>query len=518
MYQHLAPSFAGAPPSVARVTSPLAALVLLVTLTGCASIVRQGGFPEVQELASQRGISETLEWHDDEASGQAKREAVERLLAEDLSAGSAVQLALLNSPALQATYEELGLAQADVVQAGLVKNPTLTAAALFGGVSPTYDFDIVQNFLDALFIPARSRISEAQFERARLQVAGEVFKLTTKVRAAFYTLQGAEQLVDVLKVVLESAEASGEFARNLHAAGNLSDLELETERALVEDVRAELMRARAAVVKPREELRELLGLSGSSGRFEIARGLPGVPHHEPPLNSLLALASESNLELAAANKERVVLTESLGTARTWRYFGGIEVGAETHREQGEKNWVSGPSLSVELPIFDQRQADIFRLESELRQSERRAESAAVSVAADVRRAYGALESARTLSEHYRGALLPVRRRVVELSQEHYNFMLLGAFELLRAKREEITGYSDYVQAVGDYWIARAELEEAVGKRIPLEGSLEPTPLPLAGERPMSSTHAQHGSGASASKQRTTSTTSSPAAGRHHGEH
>jgi outer membrane protein, heavy metal efflux system len=514
-----APTFRGAVSFQQRAVGAASLLLLVASFVGCAGIVRQGGFSDVQELASKRGVSEALEWHDDEAARAATRDAIRGLLARELTADAAVQLALLNNPSLQATYEELGVAQADVVQAGLLKNPTLTGAALFGGVSPTYDLDLVQNFLDALLIPARTRITEAQFDQVRLRVAGEVFELTTEVRAAFYTLQGAEQLVDVLEIVLDSTEASGELAQDLHAAGNLSDLELATERALVEDVRAELMRARAETVEPREGLRELLGLSRSDVRWSASRGMPGVPRDDPPLQSLLALAEESSLQLAAAKKEQVLLSETLETARSWRYLGGVELGAETHREQGENNWVSGPSLALELPIFDQRQAELARLESQLRQSERRAESVALSVAADVRRAHGALDSARTLSEHYRNALLPIRKRVVALSQEHYNYMLLGAFDLLRAKREEISGYSDYVQAVRDYWIARAQLEQAVGTRVPLEGPLEPSAIALSESSPRSRNHAQHGgSAASDEKGTTTSTTSSPAAGRHHGEH
>jgi len=256
-------------------------------------------------------------------------------------------------------------------------------------------------------------------------------------------------------------------------------LQSATERALVEDVRADLMRARAATVEPREDLRELLGLSSSDSRWQATRGLRGIPHRDPPLSSLLGRAAEINLEIAAANQQRLVLSEALATARTWRYFGGVELGAETHREQGESNWIAGPSISLELPLFDQQQAEIFRLESQLRQSERRAESVALSVAANVRRAYGALDSARTLAEQYRNAILPIRKRVVALSQEQYGSMHLGGFDLLRAKREEITGYSDYVRAVRDYWIARARLERAVGARIPLEGPLESTTVALS---------------------------------------
>ena len=463
----------------ARAIGPGSLVWLVVALAGCAHIVRRDGFSEVQSLASQRGVSQSLEWQEDEAGRAAQREAVQSLLARDLTPETAVQVALLNNPSLQATYEELGIAQADVVQAGLLKNPTVTAAALFGGVSPSYDFDLVKSFLDALLIPARTRITEAQFGQVRFRAAASVFELTAEVLAAFYTLQGAEQLVDVLRVVLDSTAAASELAQALHAAGNLSDLQLATERALVEDVRADLMRARAETVEPREDLRELLGLSSSDSRWQAAHGLPGVPDRDPPLSSLLGRAADTNLEIAAANQQQLVLSEALATARAWRYFGGVEVGAETHREQGESNWIAGPSISLELPLFDQQQAEIFRLESQLRQSERRAESVALSVAANVRRAYGALDSARTLAEQYKNAILPIRKRVVALSQEQYGSMHLGGFDLLRAKREEITGYSDYVRAVRDYWIARARLERAVGARIPLEGPLESTTVALS---------------------------------------
>ena len=48
---------------------------------------------------------------------------VETLLRRHLTADSAVQIALLNNRNLQATYEEIGIAQADLVEAGLLRNP-----------------------------------------------------------------------------------------------------------------------------------------------------------------------------------------------------------------------------------------------------------------------------------------------------------------------------------------------------------------------------------------------------------
>jgi len=492
-------------------------LALLLALSGCAQVVSQGGFPEVKGLLSERGVADGVDWQDQRKANVEADSAVHDLLSRELTVNGAVQVALLKNPSFQASYEELGVAQADLVQAGLLKNPTFTGAMLFGGVSPTYDFDVAQNFLDALLIPARKRITGAQFEQARLRVAGEVFALAQKVRATFYRLQGAEQLVSILEVVLAAEEASREFATDLHAAGNLSDLQLANEQAVFEDVKAGLLRAKAETVEPREELRELLGLANAGLGWTTAASLPGLPDKDPELERALALARDRRLELAAAAKEETVLSETLETARFWRYLGGVEIGADTHREQGEKNWVSGPSLSLDLPIFDQRQAELFRLESQLRQSERRTQALKDQVAAEVRRAYGKLASSRELAEHYRRFLLPARRRVVAQSQEFYNFMLLGGFDLLTAKRTEIEGYSDYVGAVQAYWISRSELERAVGARLPGEG----TPSPVMDEitSPQEQTMGAHGGHEVRTPNVPASNNTSPASGhQHHGGH
>jgi cobalt-zinc-cadmium efflux system outer membrane protein len=63
-------------------------------------------------------------------------------------------VAMLNNRDLQAIYSDLGLAQADLVQAGLFRNPILDAAVLFplSGVRPDLQLTVVISFLDALYV------------------------------------------------------------------------------------------------------------------------------------------------------------------------------------------------------------------------------------------------------------------------------------------------------------------------------------------------------------------------------
>ena len=479
------------------VKQALAALVALA-LSGCAAVVTRESFDGVQSLVRARGETQELSWD----RGPSADPPVERPThvgpRQELGVEQAVQLALVRNPSLQAEYEELGYAQADLVQAGLLKNPTLAfsgLAAVGAAASPAYDLDFTKNLLDLLLRPARQRIAGAQLEATELRVAGEVVSLAAQVRTAYYTIQGAEQLVALLREIVLGSEASAELAARLEEAGNVSALRLAEERALLEQARADLMRAEAETIEPRENLTRLMGLSDEEAtQWTIAPALPGLPQSDPPVASAIASARENRLELAAARKEQVALREALESARFWRYLGDLDVGAAAHKEQAERYWVVGPVLSLQLPIFDQKQAELAQLESRLRQSEARTSSLELDVASAVRVAHERLRASRRLADQYRERLIPLRRQAVVLSQQFYNFMLQGAFELIAAKQAEITSYRDYVAAVRDYWIAWANLERAVGTRL-----LGDSPPPDAAAAPLPSAnsagapdHSAHG--------------------------
>jgi outer membrane protein, heavy metal efflux system len=443
-----------------------------LALAGCAAaIAPQSEWPKVESLVRARGETPRLV---ESSTGEAERTGASAILPEHpIDIAEAVQLALTRNPSLQAQYAELGIAQADLVQAGLLRNPTFGftgLAAAGAAASPMFDLDLAQNLLDLLLRPSRQRIAGAQLEEATLRTAGEIVALAAETRAAFYTLQGALQIAEVIRQSAHAAEASAELAARLQEAGNVSALQAANERALSEQAAADLIRTEGEAIEPRERLARLMALTDEeSAGWTVPPSVAELPGSDPPLAEALARAHEQRLELAAARKQQAALADALETARAWRYLGSVEAGAMAHKEQTDKYWVVGPSVSLELPIFDQKQAEIARLESRLRQSEARSAALSLDVSSQVRSAHQRLRNARRLAEQLRGKLIPLREQAVALSQQFYNFMLVGSFELLATRQAEIAAYRDYVGAVRDYWIARAELERAVGARLPETG-------------------------------------------------
>ena len=200
---------------------------------------------------------------------------------DTLSTDGAIQVALLNSRELQALYAELGVAQADLVQAGLLSNPVFDGAVLFplAGGPATLELSAALAFLDIFYLPLRKRVAAARFEEAKLQVTGAVLDFAATVQAAFYRHQADEQMLELLQTIVQALAASLEVAQRLHAAGNITDLDLVRERAAAEAAKVQLRAAEAAVRQSREHLNTVMGLWGERPRGTSTGGSPTSRHN-----------------------------------------------------------------------------------------------------------------------------------------------------------------------------------------------------------------------------------------------
>src|SRR5688500_3792806 len=91
----------------------------LAALSGCASMKPGMGFVDVQIAVSERSGAR-VHWNTGSQPDATVDAAIQSMLERELTADEAVQVGLLNNHDLQALYEELNIAQADLVQAGLL--------------------------------------------------------------------------------------------------------------------------------------------------------------------------------------------------------------------------------------------------------------------------------------------------------------------------------------------------------------------------------------------------------------
>ncbi|GMU05497.1 TolC family protein [Corallococcus caeni] len=466
-------------------------LLSVLLLGGCASVQKERGHLEVAALVEERTGLKTR-WNQGTPEDAQVQQHLDALLAGDLTSDHAVEVALLNNPALQGTYEELGVSQADMVQAGLLTNPSFDGSIGFpltsdGGME--HEFSIVQSFVDLFTLPLRKRVANEQFLADTLRVAHEALVTTAEVRQTFTEVQARQQLVALRREVLQAADAAADLSGRLRAAGNVTALALATEQAALEQARLELAQDELALFEAREHLNRLMGLFGPRVQWTLAQKLPEVPAAEASLEHLETLAIRQRLDIDAARKQVSLLWNALELARSTRFFGRVDVGVHTHRDANGPRLL-GPTLSLELPIFDQRQALIAKLEAQHRQGEDRLTELSVNARSEVRATRARLVTLRNMAERYQKVVLPLRTTILEESQRQYNAMQIGLPALLIARRDQVEAWRAYLETVRDYWMARADLERLVGGRLPVSTAPAPTPAPAPSPSP-EPTHEHH---------------------------
>ncbi len=441
--------------------------ILVVLLSSCAQLPKDAGFADVRKAVGER-MDYRLYWNQGTEADAEVEKIVSRLVENELTPESVVQIALLNNPRLQATYEELGVTQADVVEAGLLQNPVIFGRVRFPDRSSrmtNLEFGITQNFLNLLMLPARKKMVAIQFERTKLRVSFEVIALAAEAQQSYFEVLAAKQVNKTHQQMVETAQNSYEMARRLQAAGNIGALELAVEQGQFEQVRIATAESETALLIAREKLNRLLGLWGGQTSWIVPDQLPDLPPAEHHLAELEAFAIANRLDIAASRKEMEALAQGLGITIDWRYFGSADIGLSAERDT-DGQWVVGPELALELPIFNQHQTDIGRLEAQLRQSRNRLKSLAIEARSEIRSLRNQLLMSRNVVQHYHGVILPLREHIVNLTLQKYNYMLVGAFDLLTARQRQFDDYRKYIEALRDYWIIRTELTRAAGGRLP----------------------------------------------------
>lgn len=442
------------------------AVTLLATVAACATVDPTQDTIEINRLLVERGAP-ALGW---EAVATVDEPAiVQDWLSQPMTADLAVRMAMLRSPQLQEHYAELGLARSDVLEAIQIANPRLGASrlSLADGVGEQLTYGLSAPLVDLLVLPSRVRLARLENQRARYQIASAVLDVSLDVEAAWYGYVGATQVAEMRAAVAEALDVSADLSQRYFDAGNITELQLNRELAAASSARIDAASAKVEARMARLELNTLIGLRGSETEWNAGVVLPLPVANEDDPAELRRMAKTSSLNLLAARQEVEINASAAGVTRNFRLLGDTAIGYE-REEEIDGSIIRGPTLDLELPIFNQGQARVARADAQLRLA--RARLARIELLSgngiDL-----AAERVRVLSDIvriHRDSLVPQREIVTVRSQEEQNFMLIGVFDVIQAKTQEYDAYQSYLESVRDYWLARIDLMRLVGARLPSE--------------------------------------------------
>lgn len=450
-------------PSRARLVAAL--LCGCAAAAGCVSFSRDGGFDAVSAAARTQGLEVRWPRSADERAKNAAR--VAELMTHPLQPGDAVQVALLNNHALQASFQELGVSEADLVQAGRLPNPRFTLRRSSAGGLYDIEETLTVNILSLLTAPYLHAIEGRRFEQVQNAVILEVVRLADRTRTAYYTALAARDSLRYASQVADAAQAGAELAQRMLRAGNWNQLDQARQQSFYLQALQQLAHARLADEAAQTELRRLLGITGAGTTsprtaVELAERLPDLPHalDEVPEIDESALQQRFDLKMMRAQVDE--LARRLKLTRATRFIDVLDVGPTRVRNGPRADPVeNGFELSLELPIFDTGDARSRRAEALHAEAVERFAQAAVDARAQVASAMAQYRAAFEMAVRERDDIMPMRKSIADQDLLRYNASLVSVFDLLADARDRIASVNDYIERARDFWIAKSHLDTAL---------------------------------------------------------
>ena len=432
-----------------------------LSLAGCATFSKDGGFSDVADTAQAR-LGKEVRWlrtPEERAEAQAQ---VAALMQRPLSVDDAVQIALLNNPGLQAAFQELGISEAELVQSGRLPNPRLTLRhASAGGV---YDIEETASVsvLSLLTAPYAHAIEKRRFAAAQDAAAAEVVQLAARARATYFDALAARESARYLATVKDAAETGAELARRMRAAGNWSRIDEARERSFYLGAALAWERARAAETVGRENLAAALGLAADAAELRLADRLPDLPQSIEELPGVERMALENRIDLKMMRARIDALAKDLKLTKATRFVNVLDAGAVRIRQgPASQPYESGYEISLEVPLFDGGGARARKAEARYAQAVERFAAAAIEARAEVRKAYARYRAAHEIAIREREEALPLRKVISEEDLLRYDAAQISVFDLLADARSEIRAVDDTIQSERDFWTAKSALDTAL---------------------------------------------------------
>lgn len=377
--------------------------------------------------------------------------------------------ALRSNPELQVFEQSVLAAKGAVRTARTIQNPELTVGP---GVRHVREAGSSGNLFHAevalsqLFrFPGKRAleiaIAEGNVELTEIAREAFRFQVTTKVRRSFYDFLAAQRIAQARREQVESAKNFVESARKRAEAGYASEFETIKSQADLITARKALGQAETRMSIARVTLNALMGRNPNAP-LNISGELGNVQPRGTRVD-FLALAMARNPGIRTNMRQAEIAGLNLRSTRFGRRP-DFAIGPSLEYLDNEQTY--GLSVTLALPLWDQKKGAIQTATAEQRKALAELEKTRLEVATEVTKASTTLERAAQQLTLYSPAFLDRMKAVMAQAEQGYAQNTTTLLIYLDAKRTYFDTLADYYETLGNVAENRAEVESAIG--VPLD--------------------------------------------------
>jgi cobalt-zinc-cadmium efflux system outer membrane protein len=308
----------------------------------------------------------------------------------------------------------------------------------------------------------RKRIAVADQELAAAEAVlmRDQRMLAFQVESAFAAAVRARELLAVTETDAALAGEALEFSRRRLERGVATQIEVNLAQASAGRAVRSLHQAQAAYASARSRLAAIAGASPQAPPEPV--GELTLPDGESlQLDALLERALENRSDLRAAEWQEQAAEAAIRLALAERRP-NLVIGGFLQREEATDDIV-GATVGVSLPLYNRNQGRIAESRATRERLGHQREALRLAIEQEVVVALSNLEAARSAAEQLRDQVLGTLDENVELLQRSFAAGRIGATEVMTLRREFVAGRREYIEALADAWLARIDLDLAIGR-------------------------------------------------------
>jgi cobalt-zinc-cadmium efflux system outer membrane protein len=292
--------------------------------------------------------------------------AIEDTQVTTLSLQQAISLALKNNPGLQATFKDLGIAQADLVQAGLFTNPELSALFRFphrqqDDMNIEVDAPLI-NLADMWRVPLAKQVAEDELEAITKGVLEHILTIYADTKIAYYKCLFAQLSYDLVIETVNTTQKMLDWIKYRYEFGYETELDIKRAQIKLKNWQSASFAYHAELHNAFTHLTTLIGSEISPNPFTLTDNLETEKHDIKPLCTFeqTALYNRPEIQMQEMKVKKAYHNISLQRALALK---DVRVGV-SYKLDFEKQQGTGPSLNMQIPFFDWNQAQIQRAKVE----------------------------------------------------------------------------------------------------------------------------------------------------------
>ena len=433
-------------------------IALATVISGCTQVTTE---QEWTQLNSYTNLETGLVWLQTKNDKEIVNRIIKQELQKPLDIEAAIRIALLNNRELQSTFENIGVSKSDLVQAGLFSNPNLSALFRFptSGGKTNIEADGFLSISDLWLLPLRKRVAEANLEKTLFHVANKVLKTKRNARKAFIDLHFTQKIYqEILKHQKIFHDLSKEAKRRRNF-GYMEDIDVNMAEVAAHEADVLVNEYRMKMKIAESNLLKLLSLQSKHIKFSDQD--VGTTSAIPSINSALEQAQANRFDLRMAEM-RVKEREKIIDLNSYMVFKDVNAGVSFEKES-EGSKLLGPALELEVPLFDQNQAQISKAEFEWRKAQKDLCSLMQNISLNIETLLARAEHLTTKAQIIKAKIIPLQQKSVNFVSHWSNLMQINRFIFLQTRKDLMNSKIEYLKTLTGTWRNFYNLEYELGR-------------------------------------------------------